>query len=247
MAYLTENRKPLTFQLQLRRGVETLAITGTLQLDDASSTFLRIDPGAANREVRMPASNRDGVAFWICHEGTLNSLLLRDSTGATIGDVSQLGPGEVALVVNEGGTWEHMGIPVEQARLNSGTIAAAAVATLNATPVEMLPAPAAGFAIIVDYIWWFLDFGTVQYDGTAPGEDLVAKYTNAAGDEVCGPVDHLGFGDAVADTHSMVRSIPVAPVPAAPIMAHILNGEWFAAAGDSDIDFQISFRVVKVP
>ncbi len=112
MSYLTTNRKPLTYQLQLRRGIDTVAaLTGTLQLTDKSSNFLRLDPGAANRELRMPASNRDGVVFWITHVGAANNLLLKDSAGVDIQGVTVvLTPGQATMVVSEGGTWRHMGI-----------------------------------------------------------------------------------------------------------------------------------------
>lgn len=110
--YGTTNRKPLTFQLQMRRGVDTVAVlTATLQLTDTASNFLRLDPGGADREVRMSATNRDGVPLWITHVGAANNLLLRDSTGAAISGVTtQLAPGQATIVVNEGGTWKHMGI-----------------------------------------------------------------------------------------------------------------------------------------
>ena len=109
--FRTSGRKPLTYQFQIRRGVETPAVlTATLQLTDRSSNFLRLDPGAANREVRMPASNRDGMVFWIQHVGPSNNLELRDSTGATIGTTSDMVPAKATICVNEGGTWKHMGI-----------------------------------------------------------------------------------------------------------------------------------------
>ncbi len=108
----TTNRRIFDYQLQLRGGIDTpAALTGTLQLTDASSTFLRLDPGVANREVRMPATNRDGVPFWITHAGAANNLLLKDSAGVDIqGATVVLTPGQATIVVNEGGTWKHMGI-----------------------------------------------------------------------------------------------------------------------------------------
>ncbi len=112
MAFKTGGRKPMTYQWQIRDGIETpAALTGTLQLTDSSSNFLRLDGGAADRELRFPASNRDGVIFRITNVGATNNILLRDSTGAAISGVTTaLAPSEGAWVVNENGTWKHMGI-----------------------------------------------------------------------------------------------------------------------------------------
>lgn len=131
----------------------------------------------------------------------------------------------------------------EEVFVADGTIAVAAVKTLNATPVELVAAPAAGKYIEVIGVHWFLDFGTAAYDGAAAGEDLAVKYTDASGAQVCDFVDHSGFGDATADAHSVCRPIQVVPVAAAALVAHILVGEWFAAAGDSPLKFQVHYRV----
>lgn len=116
MAYPSDNPRPLTSPLLLRGGYEVATISDTLQLDDSSSQILAIAGGAADREVRMPASDREGVAYMVINTGATNALLLRTSTGANVDGfgpssaVNQLGPGERALVVNVGGTWGHLGV-----------------------------------------------------------------------------------------------------------------------------------------
>ncbi len=107
----TSGRKPITYQLQIRGGVDTPAtLTGTLQLTDRSANFQFLDGGAADREVRMPATNRDGVIFRIVNAGATNDLLLKDSAGTNVlGTTALLTPSQAAWVVNEGGSWLHLG------------------------------------------------------------------------------------------------------------------------------------------
>jgi len=114
MAYTTGNRRPMRQQLQLEGGVETLVISATLQLTDRSANVLAISGGAADREVRMPASNRDGSIFRLVNGGATNNLLLKRSDGADIAATTKvLTPGQATWVVNEGGgiaNWKHTGI-----------------------------------------------------------------------------------------------------------------------------------------
>jgi hypothetical protein len=97
--------------MQLEGGVESLAISADLQLDDLSANMLRIDGGAGDRAVKMPESNRNGAIFRIANVGATNVLNLQDSTGSPISGVTTaLGVGQAAWIVNEGGTWRHLGI-----------------------------------------------------------------------------------------------------------------------------------------
>jgi hypothetical protein len=127
----------------------------------------------------------------------------------------------------------------------TGTIATAAVKTLNATPVEVIPTPGVGKYIEVVSCHWFLDFAAAGYDAAAAGDALVLKYTNAGGDEVVAQVPGNTIGAAVADYHTVVQAVqgPLIPVANAAIVAHILVGEWFAAAGDSPLKYEIVYRV----
>lgn len=127
-----------------------------------------------------------------------------------------------------------------------GTIAAAAVATLNATEVEVIAAPGAGEFIEVISVHWMLDYGTADYDAAGAGEDLVLSYTDAAGAAVVAVVDHSGFGDASADAHAIRKGIDAVPVANAAIVAHLLVGEWYGAAGDSDLVYEIVYIVRKL-
>jgi hypothetical protein len=111
MAYGSKGKKIFDYQQQMRGGGETVVFTGTLQLGEDSAQMLRLDSGAGPEEVRMPASDRDGVWFEIMNVGS-QALLLRDSAGAPLGlgASSTLGVGQACKVYCEGGTWTHLGI-----------------------------------------------------------------------------------------------------------------------------------------
>jgi hypothetical protein len=130
-------------------------------------------------------------------------------------------------------------------RLVLTTIAAGAVATLNATPVTIIAAPAAGLFIEIVRAHAWLDFATTAYDGVAAGEDLVLKYTNAAGATLTNIVAGVGFADQVTDQHRVVGPIntEITPVAATPVVAHVLVGEWFAAAGNSPVKIEVLYRI----
>ena len=61
--FTTGGRKPTRYQMQLDGGHDFTVIAGTLQLTDSSANVQIVDGGVADREVRMPASNRDDVPF----------------------------------------------------------------------------------------------------------------------------------------------------------------------------------------
>lgn len=126
-----------------------------------------------------------------------------------------------------------------------GTITALEVRTLNGTPIEILAAPGAGKYVQVHRIHWWLDYGSAAYDGSAAGEDLVAKYTDGSGAAVVNVVDHSGFWDATSDQHRIVHAVAteVTPVANAAIVAQNLVGEVYSAAGDSPVHYEVHYTV----
>jgi len=127
----------------------------------------------------------------------------------------------------------------------TGTIATADVKTMNATPVQVIAAPAVGKYIEVLSCEWFLDWNSAAYDAAGAGDTLNLKYTNGAGVAVVTPVPGDTIGAAGADYHTLVHALagPLIPAVAAAIVAHIATGEWFAAAGDSPLKYRILYRI----
>ena len=123
-------------------------------------------------------------------------------------------------------------------------IAAAAVATLNATPVACIAAPGANQYTIVNWMSASLVHNGVNYDAAVGNEDLTLKYTNGSGAELVTAIDRSGFGDASADVTRFTRGASdLTVVNNAAVVAHIKSGEWYSAAGDGDLSLLINFTV----
>lgn len=149
------------------------------------------------------------------------------------------------------------GIPVgggeiEAAQIRSfrrrSVITSAELLALFATPIEIVAAPGAGFANILDGILVWKAAG-VAYAGIAAGEDLSVKYTNAAGLAVAG-IETTGFLDSVADqirwasAYTQVSGISsITPVANAALVLHLLTAE--IITGDSDLVCEVHYKVVK--
>lgn len=136
------------------------------------------------------------------------------------------------------------GIVCEQTRvygaLYKATILNAQVLALNATARTIVPAAPTGYAHILRRMAVYKAAGTA-FAGIAAGEDLVAKYTNAAGAQVSGVVETTGFLDqATAQIRyvdfpgvSGATAGDITPVAAAVLVLHLLTGE--ITTGTSDL------------
>lgn len=130
------------------------------------------------------------------------------------------------------------------------TILPAAMKTLNATPVTLVPAPGAGLALIFEGMLVSMTYGTAVYSDVAAGEDLAVKYTGTAG-AVVGALEATGMFD---QSSSQLRWVypgatsaflpSTTPVANAPLVAHMLVGEIGTTTGDSPVKFRVFYRVV---
>lgn len=144
-------------------------------------------------------------------------------------------------VIAEGG-------PYAEPMVRDVQISSAEVLALNATPVELVPAPGANKAIIFEGAVIHKPAGTA-YAGVAAGEDLAIKYTNAAGLDV-GECEMTGFADQTTAQSRFIRPVvqgtaPVSsftPVANAALVAHMLVGE--ITTGDSVFNVRVYYRVV---
>ncbi len=127
------------------------------------------------------------------------------------------------------------------------TVATADVLALFATPIEVIAAPGADKAIIVEGAIIHKPAG-VAYAGIAAGEDLSLKYTNAAGLAVAG-CETTGFLDSTsaltrwAWAYRAASAISdIVPVANAALVLHLLTAE--IITGDSDLILRIYHRVI---
>jgi hypothetical protein len=124
-------------------------------------------------------------------------------------------------------------------------VSSAEVLALNATPVEVVPAPGAGKYLEFLGAHIFLDFEAAAYAADA-GEDLIFSYTDGSGDIVSIPIDGEEFQ---ATEDSLYIATPISTNPNvithadnAPIVVSLQTGEW--ATGDSPLKIRVFYRVI---
>lgn len=125
------------------------------------------------------------------------------------------------------------------------TITSAQLLALNATPITLVAAPAAGTANVLLDVQFFLDYNSAAYAGIAAGEDLAVRYTNGSGD-ILATVEATGFLDATADAFRFQAAVTttVTPVAAAALVLHMLTGE--VITGNSPLKVRIRTRNITL-
>ncbi len=133
--------------------------------------------------------------------------------------------------------------------IKQATVTTAEVLALFATPIEVIAAPGANKAIILEGAIIHKPAGTA-YAGIAAGEDLSLKYTNAAGLAVAG-CETTGFLDSTAalsrwmSAYRAVSAISsITPVANAALVLHLLTAE--IITGTSDLILQLHYRIVPM-
>lgn len=127
----------------------------------------------------------------------------------------------------------------------SGTLSSAQLLAMNATPIEVIAAPGAGSAIIVEEVELFLDYGTATYAADA-GEDLVLRYgTSAVAIDTWDDADTIIEG--TADERRLTKpdtDLDLDDADNEAVEFAILSGEW--ATGDSPIKYRIKYRTLSL-
>jgi hypothetical protein len=163
--------------------------------------------------------------------------------------------GEYALFYSNGYNWYtvHQGnrtLDVPALKQHVTTIATAAVLTLNATEVSILPAPGAGYVNVVEGVMLFLDYNSIAYSGVAAGEDLIISYTDASG-QIIATVETAAFMIATAD--DIAYAVPFDStadvqsglvVPNAAVVISLLSAE--IAAGNSPLLTKVFYRTLPI-
>lgn len=128
-------------------------------------------------------------------------------------------------------------------------VTSAQLLALNATPITLIAAPGAGLAI-VPRKWCARKGAGTAYAGIAAGEDLVLKYTNAAGAQAAGAIETTGFLDQataqirVAGMAGAALGTPadITPAANAALVLHLLVGE--ITTGDTDLYVRVWYDLI---
>ncbi len=134
-------------------------------------------------------------------------------------------------------------------RIATKTITSTQVLALNATPVEVIAAPGAGKAIVIERVKGVTAGGTA-YGAIAAGEDLALRYTNGSGTiqtvlETTGWLDQVTAQVRTARPSSAAGTalVEFTPVADAAIVAHMLLGE--ITTGDYPVLLTVYYRIVN--
>lgn len=122
--------------------------------------------------------------------------------------------------------------------LATGTITAAQVALLHATPIELIAAPAAGKFIEFLRVHLWLDFNSAAYTTNLTNLfflRLVGELTSAS-ETLSGVL----FAASVADAHIVLHN-KLMPAANAGLEATILIAGW--SGGDSDLKWEVEYRI----
>ena len=129
------------------------------------------------------------------------------------------------------------------------TITQAEMIALFTTPITIIPAPGAGFAVVPRLIHVIAPAGTA-FSGIAAGEDVAISYTDASGAECAPRVETTGFLDQATLQNRLVPCgavqavlSSIVPVANAVVVAHMLVGN--IAAGRA-VTFRTEYDVIKL-
>jgi hypothetical protein len=129
------------------------------------------------------------------------------------------------------------------------SITAAQIATLRATPVTLVAAPGAGYAIEFVSAMLILDYTAPGFTETA--DNLVIGYVNASGKAASEIIETTGFIDQVADT--ITQAVPdggaatlvgtKAQIENAALVLYNNGDGEFGGSGGSTLRVKVTYRV----
>jgi len=120
-------------------------------------------------------------------------------------------------------------------------VSSAEILDLNSTEKELIAAPGAGKAIVIDEVVAFHDYGTATY---AFSGDADIRYTDNSGDKAADSLAHVAFGEATADAYQVSKGLTVAPVANAPVVLHAASAD--PTTGDGTFTLYIRYRVLDL-
>lgn len=85
-------------------------------------------------------------------------------------------------------------------------ISSAELLALNATPINIVPAPGANKILILDSALVFYNYNSTAYAGIGASEDLAIKWNTGSG-TIAGSMEATGFLDATSDQYRLMSIV----------------------------------------
>jgi len=229
-----------------------------IQATDASAPILGVSEQVGAASGQSVDVIKEGIAYLeLGGAVTRGNVLIADANGKGVAAVVVAGttqyPGAIAEVSGAAGDIIPVHVIAGQViATDTGittvdvTVTTGQVLALNAVPKQLVAAPGAGKAIIVEDLQFMLDYNSAAYDGVAAGEDLEVRYTDGAGALVA-TIETTGFIDQAADQYRHARPTTAAaltPVANAALVLRLATAE--IATGNSPLKVRVRYRTVDV-
>jgi hypothetical protein len=212
-------------------GMGDAAVTLVRQSDGTNTllvgNILYVDPNSsgASEILKLPPEGQcKGVHLVVVNTGGEGIAIQNDAAGAIV----TVNTGHIAFLYCDGTTWygdtgldqqvqtaDIADEAVTAAKLEKGlleqqttTLTSAQIKALNATPITVVTAPGAGYAVIPLYVHLFHDHGGTDYVQTAGTNHLALEYTGSTEIlELGTEAECTAFIEAGADAHMFLATL----------------------------------------
>lgn len=121
-------------------------------------------------------------------------------------------------------------------------LTSAQILALYSTPITLVPAPGAGYAVIIERIVGKATYSTAAYTGS---NNLEFRYTNGSGAKVATDVEEAFINVASGTLLTSVAGLEAEFAPVANAAVVVCVPSQNPAAGSGVIDLTVMYRLVK--
>lgn len=124
------------------------------------------------------------------------------------------------------------------------TLTAAQVNALNTTPVDLIPAPGAGKAIVITSVVAEYDYVTTAFGGVASGDDMRIKYN---GGSTIATIETTGFIDQTSDQYRNY-TVPAGELTIAPNTKVVVDsgGDGTTGGTGSTVKLIVTYKIISL-
>ena len=220
-----------------------LALNGVVLGGGAGATPTATAAGSANQPLRVPGGGGAPAfgALDLSAAAAVTGQLVAGSFPILTGDVTTPG-GSLATTIAAAAVTSSK-LDEKTIRYAEVSITPGAIATLQATPFELVAAPGAGKVSEFISAVPILDFTAPAF--TEAGDNLVVRYTNGSGLIVSQTIETTGFIDQSADkiTNALPKIDAIGMVVNAALVLHNIGAAEFGGSGGSTLRVKVAYRV----